>query len=52
MTLIAVMGIADPEVAEARSTIENLQAGEIRTHLITKGSLAASKIFAKKTSFI
>jgi cation transport ATPase len=52
MTLIAIMGIADPEVAEARSTIENLQAGEIRTHLITKDSLAAAKIFAKKTSFI
>lgn len=52
MTLIAIMGIDDPEIEEAKTTIENLQAGNIRCHLISKDSVIATKKFAMKVSII
>jgi cation transport ATPase len=52
MTLIAIFGLEDPEVLEARTMVENIQAGEVRTHLISKDNLESTTNFAKKVSII
>jgi hypothetical protein len=52
MTLIAIMGIQDHEEPEARTNIENLQAGEINCHLVSIDPIESCKLFAKKVSII